>query len=493
MILKAKHRRALLESSLIPLIWLIAMFALENGTNSEFLVSSVSFTNTLGACVLALRAYPGRWWRDFLLIFCHSLLMVAVIIFISVLFSVSTTTFLRYLGIIAVGSSVLSSGARLLVRFWHKWNLMRQRHFRWSLAHAHFMVVEGMILSMLLAILLVQIILFSTPPTKDSSLLDLVEYLFSIEPYINIAGGLTLIILLVVLPPSAFFAYGVSHRLVQRILALEQATALVEQGDYTVQVKVEGEDEIARLQARYNGMTAKLHQTIQKLQIEQATVAGLSKLQREMVANISHDLRTPLTTLQVYLDTLPTSAENSLIKEEIGHLRRLTDDLFDAAQQESLTLTLRLTPTQIKPLLEKIAEVTHATARAQRQIEIYTDVSPALPLLLIDPDRFSQVIRNLLQNALRWTLPGGMIQIAAAKMETEVRVDVQDTGIGIAADELSNIWRRSYRIDHSVEGSGLGLAQVKQLVEAMQGRVAVESVVNTGSCFSIYLPIFADE
>lgn len=464
------------------------MFTLGNHARPQFLLNTVSFANTFGACILATRLYPSPFWREALLILAQCGLMTLNVAVIVLLFGSSRNQFSTYLSIATVGTLVIATNARLLARFWYKWNHLRQRHFLWSLTHAHLMVVEGLILSGLLAVLFIQILLFFRPSEKNG--LTLVAYIQNIEPYITVGGLLTLAVLLLVLPPSALFAYVVSRQLVRRIMVLEQATALVEQGDYSVQVQVEGEDEIARLQARYNSMTSQLHQTIQKLQVEQATVAGLSKLQREMVASISHDLRTPIATLQVYLDTLVASPQTNRIKEEIDHLRRLTDDLFEAAQHESLTLTLRLMPTHIKPLLEQIVAVTHAAAQELRQVEIYSEIPADLPLILIDSDRLSQIIRNLLQNALRWTPPGGMILVRAVPIEAEVQIAVQDTGIGIAADELSNIWRRAYRVDYSQEGSGLGLAMVKQLVEAMQGRVSVESVVNSGSCFRVYFPIF---
>jgi signal transduction histidine kinase len=480
-------RRALLEASFVALLWLALLFALADDDATNFTRSAVSVANTLGAVVLTVRARPLARWREFGLLGLHVIGMMSALSIACFLFSVPTSAFGLYLPITIVGTLVEAGAGRLLRRFWYGWNKLRRGNIVWSLTHAHLMAVEGTLFGVLLGLMLLQILVFWRP--SESGNLTLIEYIVSLDPYITIGVGITFLILGLVLPPSALFSYLVSRRLVSRILTLEKVTAQVEQGDYDVQVVVEGEDEISRLQARYNAMTLTLRDTIQKLQIEQATVAGLSKLQRDTIANISHDLRTPLATLQIYLDTLPTDPKNELIKKEIEHLRRLTDDLFLAAQNETLALTLRLAPIAIKPLLETIVEVTNVTAKQQRQVEIFLDVPAGLPLLLLDEDRFSQVVRNLLQNALRWTPPGGMILVKAAPEEAHVNLDIQDTGVGIASNELSNIWRRAYQVDPTMEGSGLGLTMVKNLVEAMQGSISVTSIVHSGTCFHIEFPI----
>lgn len=486
--LKATPARAILEATLTALIWLVLLFAWVHDSQSDSLRNVVSSANTLAGLIVALRARPLAGWQELVLIAVHTWAMLAMMVLVCVLFAVPSTIAASCLVIVSIGTPFLAGGARLVTRFWVWWNQLRQRHIAWALTHAHLTLVELPILSGLLAILLVQLIVFSRPFERDNPQETLVDYLLMIEPYITVGGTLTFLAMLIVLPPSALFSYMVSRRLVRRILVLEQVTARVEQGDYSARVPVQGRDEIARLQARYNQMTETLGATIQKLQIEQATVAGLSKLQRDMVANISHDLRTPLATLQVYLDTLPAAPETDLIRDEIEHLRRLTDDLFEAAKQETLTLTLRLTPMPIQPLLEQIITVTQATARELRQVEILLEVGGELPRVVIDGDRFSQIVRNLLQNALRWTPPGGMIHVSARREGSEVRIDIQDTGIGMAEDELSKIWRRTYQVEPGGEGSGLGLANVKGLVEAMQGRIEVQSVVNSGTCFRVFLP-----
>lgn len=481
------RKSPLLEANLAAFIWFVMVFAFAKNTSPSFLESAISFGNTIGAVILTVRIVPLARWQELLLVILHVVLMVFSLGLTTLFFSVARTNFQNYLPIIVIGTSVLLLSGRLLRRFWHGWNQLRRNYLVWALTHAHLMLFEGMVLGVMILLILLQIILFSPPAENDP--LTLIEYIVSLDPYITIGGGLTLFILAVILPPSALFSYLVSRRMVRRILVLEEATRRVEHGDYTTQVKVEGQDEIARLQARYNAMTTTLDETIQKLKLEQATVTRLAQLQRDTVANVSHDLRTPLTTLQIYLDNLPASPRTDLIKKEIDHLRRLTDDLFDAAQNETLALTLRLKPVAIKPLLDTIVEVTAITAKQHRQVEVLLDVPSGLPALLLDEDRFSQIIRNLLQNALRWTPPGGMILVKADSQPAHVSVSIEDTGVGIASNELSNIWRRHYQINPESEGSGLGLTTVKNLVEAMNGTISVTSVLHRGTCFRIEFPI----
>lgn len=487
--LKASLPRALLEITALTLLWLWVVFTFATEAQLTALVRVISFANTFGACLWAVRLRPLPLWQEAGGMLIYTLLMTGNVILVGLWFASTTILVNHYLQVVTVGAPVLAINARLLVRFWVWWNRLQERYFIWALTHAHLMVIETILLSILVTLFVFQVMIVSDFWQESPTSLTAVDILLQIEPYVTVGLGLTFVTIVLVLPPSALISYWVSNRLVRRILLLEQVTAQVEQGDYSVKVPVEGEDEIARLQARYNAMTAQLHHTMYSLRVEQATVAGLSNLQREVVANISHDLRTPLATLQVYVESLPPAESIQRIKDELEHLRRLTDDLFQSAKQERFALTLRLVPLAIKPLIEQVVEVTKATAKGLRQVELASQVPDDLPLLWLDADRLGQILRNLLQNALRWTPPGGMILVVAEVTVDEVQIRVQDTGIGIASDELSHIWRRSYQVDPTTEGSGLGLGSVKQWTEAMQGRAEVQSVVNEGTCFTLSFPI----
>jgi signal transduction histidine kinase len=144
---------------------------------------------------------------------------------------------------------------------------------------------------------------------------------------------------------------------------------------------------------------------------------------------------------------------------------------------------------ELPPLAERVVETLAPLAWKRGRVEALTDLPADLPPVLADAGRLEQVLINLLRNGVRHTPPGGIVALAAAPEEETLRIEVRDTGSGIPAKELPLIWQRFYRgAAGDRSGAGLGLALVKELVEAMNGRVAVQSTEGEGSIFSIWLP-----
>jgi signal transduction histidine kinase len=313
---------------------------------------------------------------------------------------------------------------------------------------------------------------------------------------------LTIIAMLVVIPPSALFSFIVIRRTTRRLKTLTEATATLRKGNYAVRVPVIGEDEVAQLQNDFNVMAADLESTLRELRNERDTVSGLLAARRELIASVSHELRTPMATLRSYLETTlvhweqasPPTLQHDLqiMENEVIRLQTLVEDLFTLSRAEVGKLTLRCKPTDVGKLVQSIADTGAALGWQSSRIEVVADIPCQAPSVMVDPTRLEQALHNLLHNALRHTAPGGIVALVVAEEKESVIIQIKDTGEGIAPEDLPHIWQRFYQSESARNGAnsgvGLGLALVKELIEAMNGSVAVESTMGEGSCFTIRLP-----
>lgn len=277
---------------------------------------------------------------------------------------------------------------------------------------------------------------------------------------------------------------GLSRRILAPVEALTAAVRRMEAGDLSQRVAVTSKDEIGELARAFNSMADGL--------------ARLEELRRNLVTDVAHELRTPLSNIRGYLEAVqdgvlePDTQVIGSIYEEAMHLNRLVDDLQELSLAEAGKLRIQRQPVALADVVHRAIEAFWARAQAGR-IELRTDLPEDLPLVDIDPQRIGQVLRNLLDNALTHTPLGGKIAIAAHADGRWVTVSVQDTGSGIAPEDLPYVFERFYRADKSrsraTGGTGLGLSIAKQLVEAHGGRIKVESVVGQGTRFTFTLPV----
>jgi two-component system phosphate regulon sensor histidine kinase PhoR len=226
-------------------------------------------------------------------------------------------------------------------------------------------------------------------------------------------------------------------------------------------------------------------------------IRRLETVRRDFISNISHELRTPLAGLKALVDTLrggaikdPAATKRFLkrMETEVDSLTQMVEELLELSTIESRQVPLRLSPTAVAEVVIPPCERLRSQAeRAGLGLTIL--LPPDLPYVVADTGRAQQVLTNLVHNAIKFTPPGGSITVAARPGETEVTVLVQDTGVGIPADDLPRIFERFYKSDRarSGGGTGLGLAIAKHVVQGHGGRIWVESIEGQGSTFSFTL------
>ena len=277
----------------------------------------------------------------------------------------------------------------------------------------------------------------------------------------------------------------VSRRVLAPVSTLTAAARRLGQGDLSQRVSASGRDEVGELGRTFNAMSADLENAEQQ--------------RRTLMADVAHELRTPLSNIRGYLEAVLDGlleADDSTIEtlhNQVLHLSDLVEDLRLLAQAEAGALQLNIEPVSIDGLLRNSVEAIQPRAEA-RNIIVSLEATPELPLLAIDKTRVSQVVNNLIENALTYTPDRGQIRVAAEIAGNDrVQVTIADTGSGISSDELPHIFERFYRVDPSrsraTGGAGLGLTIARQLVEAHGGEIWAESESGAGSKFMFTLPV----
>jgi signal transduction histidine kinase len=396
--------------------------------------------------------------------------------------------------------------ARVGVRFWLLWDSMRRHRMLWALTHAHLAVVVVVVLLGALAMFALspyaQNRMAGQPSAAGVGTLLTERLLHTVFPGMSIVVLMTAIALAILLPPSAIFSYLVARRTTRRLETLAGAARSLREGRYSGRVSVEGEDEVAQLQADFNAMAGELEQTVRDLKAQRDTTSRLLDSRRELVATVSHELRTPVATVRATLEsalqrcpeTVPEDLHHDLevIQSEIVRLQGLIDDLFTLARADAGGLALSCRPLDVVPVAHRLVDALAPLAWNSGRVEVVADLPAALPPVDADEARLAQILSNLIRNGIQYTPPGGIVAVMAAPEPATVRIEIRDTGEGIDAQDLPYIWDRFYRgraTDPAEKGgAGLGLALVKELAEAMGGSVGVESTPGQGSCFTVRLP-----
>ena len=264
---------------------------------------------------------------------------------------------------------------------------------------------------------------------------------------------------------------------------LTSAIHAMGKGNLKQYVTVTSKDEIGELAVAFNSMSSELDQ--------------LNRARRQMTADIAHDLRTPLTVIGGYVESMqegvlkPSRERLEVIHTEVQHLQRLVEDLRTLSQADAGELPLNRALVSPEAFLNRTSR-SFGHLVAQKKITLEISAEKGLPEIHFDPDRMDQVFGNLITNAIRYTPEGGTIILSARQEKNCLVLSVQDTGMGISAEALPHIFDRFYRADPSRpqgDESGLGLSIAKSITEAHGGSILAQSEPKVGTIIKILLPI----
>jgi signal transduction histidine kinase len=303
------------------------------------------------------------------------------------------------------------------------------------------------------------------------------RFLFHFWRQLLIAGVLASAIALLV---ARWLARGMT----QPLRDMARAARRMEGGDYGQRVVTNSRDEVGQLAVAFNRMSSELE--------------SLERVRRDLVANVSHELKTPISALRAHLENLLDGVERpepgtlQVMLAQSERLGRLVDQLLELSRLESGDLPLHREEVRLRPLVSRVLSEIEVT-RARDDVELAQDVPEDLPPIFADAERVHQVLFNLLDNAVRFTPSGGRVRVTASRGNGSVDVAVADTGPGIAPEHLPRLFDRFYRVDTSRSreegGTGIGLAIARSVVEAHGGRIWADSEPGRGSTFTFELPL----
>lgn len=278
-------------------------------------------------------------------------------------------------------------------------------------------------------------------------------------------------------------SYFLSGNITRPLRQLSRAAEKIRQGELKQEVPVETRDEVGQLAAVFNQMSAEL--------------AVNENNRQELLANIAHELKTPLAILQGHLESMLDGVEQPepdklfSMQEEVMRLTRLVGDLRDLSLAQVHQLELHLQPVDLGEKTERAAEMLEPLLE-EKNLHFVKELAPDLPLRQLDPDRLNQILYNLITNAIRYTTPGTAILLKTEAAGENVRLLIADEGPGIASEDLPHVFEQFYRGDKSrnraLGGSGIGLSLAKSFVEAQGGSIRAENRKNGGAAFIVAFP-----
>lgn len=306
----------------------------------------------------------------------------------------------------------------------------------------------------------------------QDTLVDFADVLLPLLCQAGVVGGVIALVL----------SDGISRTIARPLQSVAQAAGGMAAGNYSERVPVTGPPEVRAVATAFNNMGAQV-QTAQKAQ-------------QDFLANVSHDLKTPLTSIQGYSQAIMDGAASNpvaaaqIIHEEAARLNRMVVELTDLARLQAGRMSMHWSPVDMAQLTSAIAQRLQIMAQ-EKYITMQVDARP-VGEVAGDGDRLAQVLTNLISNAIKYTPPGGRVWVATRAAEGGIHFIVKDTGVGIAEHDLGRIFERFYQVDKArgpQRGTGLGLAIVSEIVQAHGGRISAASDgEGKGSTFTVWLP-----
>lgn len=312
------------------------------------------------------------------------------------------------------------------------------------------------------------------------------------ESYITRSSIIMIALILLIGLTIGLFLFS---NLTRRLEKIKRSVKKFERGQLSERIDVEGRDELTELSVCFNRMADTLVENMEEVQ-------KADKMRRELVANVSHDLRSPLASIQGYLETIEMKGD-SITKEELRSyfqtvlgntqkLNRLIDDLFDLTKLDADHVKPNLENVSMAELVQDLVQQFKPIAEKRKiQLEAHFPDNPNA-LIQADISMLSRAITNLIDNALSHTLPGGHVSVSSVEKGKDVVLEVSDTGAGIPETDLPFIFDRFYQVDKSRSnstGAGLGLAIAQKIFRLHGAEVIVNSVENRGTTFRVAIPL----
>ncbi|MBC8468172.1 MAG: HAMP domain-containing protein [Planctomycetes bacterium] len=288
-------------------------------------------------------------------------------------------------------------------------------------------------------------------------------------------------------------AYFLSRSITFPISRMQEAAQRIAKGDFSRKVNIKSKDELGDLAKSLNIMAAELQQKMDNLK-------RMDRVRTDFVANVSHELKTPLTLIKGYIETLEDRAIDdkekarkfiSIIKEHASRLENIIEDLLSLSELELSKDCLNRTEFDMKKLIDEVA-LSFGYAIDTKRHEFNIDQQGDDFRIRADRDKIGQVIVNLIDNAIKYTNEAGQINILLHEQQNEITITIRDNGIGIPKEDVDRVFERFYRVDKArsreLGGTGLGLGIAKHIVLAHNGEISIESRINKGTKVLIRLP-----
>jgi signal transduction histidine kinase len=284
---------------------------------------------------------------------------------------------------------------------------------------------------------------------------------------------------------ALLMARWLARGMTQPLRDMAQAARRMETGDYSTRVHTRSRDEVGQLADAFNTMSAELE--------------GVERLRRELIANVSHELKTPIAAIRAHLENVLDGVERpdpdtlQVMLTQSERLGRLVDQLLDLSRLESGDVPLDRSIVPLGPLVSQVLSEIDV-ARPGRGVAVTSQVADDTPAAFADRERVHQVLFNLVDNAVRFTPDGGAVTVSAHRHDGNIEIEVHDSGVGIVAEHLPRLFERFYRVDTSRSraddgGTGIGLAIARSVVEAHGGHIRADSEPGRGSTFTFELPV----